>query len=255
MFFLVFMAGRFDALHALAARLGYAVRKARPRLSEAENIRLLSPIDEVLADIGISLRSSSVEAARPSVRKEISLLASLAGAPCRESRSKTQHSVDSSRLQSLEQRAQGLEVSLSCLWQITRETNHLPQIYDMTLCDNDCRSSHTASDHEISSTDMTDDSVDVVDINISDNIFFITTSFMALGRALDSVSDCDLPDDTLASCDSLAASSDIPDAQAFVCYLRCFREAWALHRQELEQVAMCHHVPYEGDEAILASED
>ena len=69
-----------DALHALASRLGYALRKAKPALTAPEQIRLLSPISDVLDDIKIAT-TSSVDCARPPVKKVISLLVALATRP------------------------------------------------------------------------------------------------------------------------------------------------------------------------------
>ena len=64
-----------DALRQLASRVGFAARKAKPHLGAGEVIRLLSPLYEVLDDIGQQLQSIGP---RRAVKQEMLLLRSLA---------------------------------------------------------------------------------------------------------------------------------------------------------------------------------
>ena len=114
-----------DDLRAYASRLGYAVRKALPRLSEAESIRLVSPVVDVLDDLGIALAprgddfDEKFATASSGTKQEISLLAALAirdpeetpvvsgtGGICDENVLPRAGSI------------QGIEASLSSLWTV-----------------------------------------------------------------------------------------------------------------------------------------
>jgi hypothetical protein len=74
---------RADALRALAARLGYALRQAKPLLSSSGTTRFLEPIQEVLGDIGdeithLQVTFGSLTMAPAYVKQEISLFKALA---------------------------------------------------------------------------------------------------------------------------------------------------------------------------------
>ena len=80
---MVSIRSRTDVLHAFASQIGYAARRARTHLSDSDRLLFLSPVDDVLQDLGTALRPSSTSrasfaSARPNIRQEIELLAALA---------------------------------------------------------------------------------------------------------------------------------------------------------------------------------
>ena len=80
------MVKRSEALRALAARLGFAVRRAKRDLAPIDVARFLSPIADVLDDVGgvlgaYAARDFDMEHARPEVKAETSLLAAIASRP------------------------------------------------------------------------------------------------------------------------------------------------------------------------------
>ena len=75
---------RSDTLQTFSSRVGYAVRKAFPEFCENDQIRFISPIQDVLEDLGDALRLGHVPlhqvvvSAPSDVRREINLFAALA---------------------------------------------------------------------------------------------------------------------------------------------------------------------------------
>jgi hypothetical protein len=84
-----------STLRNLAGQLGYALRKARPKLSSSHQTRLLSPICEVLDDLRAELHAGNLDQVSANapyhVKEEMQLLAKLA-APSFDNRVK--HDVD-----------------------------------------------------------------------------------------------------------------------------------------------------------------
>ena len=76
---------REDVLRTLAARLGYAMRKAKPHLSENDSVRFLSLVQDVLDDIGMAVAPVPGKTAKENmntaprvVRAEVDMLTRLA---------------------------------------------------------------------------------------------------------------------------------------------------------------------------------